>query len=177
MAQLFAPWVGKPATVEQLTAIANEATALYRTHGYPLSFVYVPAQSFADGVVRVTAVEGFIAKVRIDGDAGPAEPKLLQIAQGMLGERPLRMATFERVSQLLTRVPGIALTADAALPGSTDGATELVLKVRRQPFNVSLGADLRQPKSRAILNGVLNDPFVPGGQLTASTALGTFHLD
>ncbi|HVR53411.1 MAG TPA: POTRA domain-containing protein [Pseudorhodoferax sp.] len=177
VAQLFAPWVGRPATVEQLTAIANEATALYRAQGYPLSFVYVPAQSFADGVVRVTAVEGFVAKVRIEGDAGPAEPKLLQIAQGMLGERPLRMATFERVSQLLTRIPGIALTADAALPGSTDGATDLVLKVRRQPYNVALSADLRQPKSRAILSGVLNDPFVPGGQLTASTALGDFQLD
>lgn len=177
VARLFAPWVGKSATVQQLTAIANEATALYRAHGYPLSFVYVPAQSFADGVVRVTAVEGFVAKVRIDGDAGPAEPKLREIAEAMVGERPLRMATFERVSQLLTRVPGLALTADAALPGNTDGVTELVLKVRRQPYNVSLSADLRQPKSRAILNGVLNDPFVPGGQLTASTALGNFNTD
>jgi hemolysin activation/secretion protein len=177
VARLFSPWVGKAATVQQLTAIANEATALYRAHGYPLSFVYVPAQSFADGVVQIMAVEGFVAKVRIDGDAGPAEPKLREIAGAMVGERPLRMATFERVSQLLIRVPGVALTADAALPGNTDGVTELVLKVRRQPYNVSVSADLRQPKSRAILNGVLNDPFVPGGQLTASTALGDFSIE
>lgn len=177
VARLFAPLVHEPVTVGRLVAVAADATDLYRAQGHPLSFVYVPAQNFDEGVVRVVAVEGFIASVRIEGDAGPAEAKLRQIAQRLMRERPLKIATFERVSQLLTRVPGITLTAEASLPGTTDGATALVLKVRRQPYNVSLGADLRKPTPRAVLNGVVNDPLVPGGQLTASTLLGNFKRE
>ena len=155
-------------SVGRLVAVAAQATALYQANGNPLSFVYIPTQDFKEGVVRVVAVEGFIASLRIEGDAGPAEPKLREIAQRLMRERPLRMATFERVSQLLTRVPGITMTVEAAMPGNTDGATVLVLKVNRQPYNVSLGADLRQPIPRAVLSGVLNDPLVSGGQLSAA---------
>ncbi|MDM0015491.1 POTRA domain-containing protein [Variovorax sp. J22P168] len=171
LAKLFSPLVNQPVTIGVLVALTREATTLYQASGHPLSFVFVPEQDFADGVVRVIAVEGYVASVRIEGDAGPAEPKLREIAQRLQSERPLRQATFERVSQLLARVPGIELDATAALPARTDGATELVLKVRRQPFNLSLGADVRQPTSRAVLNGVVNDPFVSGGQLSASTLL------
>ena len=177
VAQLFTPMASGPVTVRQLVAVAAEATALYRAQDNPLSFVYIPAQEFSGGVVRVVAVEGYIADVRIEGDAGSAEPKLREISKRLMQERPLRMATFERVSQLMSRVPGITVAAEAAMPGSTDGATVLVLKVRRQPYNVSLGADLRKPVQRAMINGVLNEPLVPGGQVSASTLLGHFNLE
>jgi hemolysin activation/secretion protein len=177
VAHLFSSMAHQNVAVGRLVAVAAEATALYRASGHPLSFVFVPAQDFKDGVVRVVAVEGFIASVRIEGDAGPAESKLREFTQRLMREHPLKMASFERVSQLLTRVPGITLTAEAALPAGTDGATELVLKVKRQPYNVSLGADLRKPTPRAVLNGVLNDPLVPGGQLSASTLLSNFSKE
>jgi hemolysin activation/secretion protein len=177
VAKLFLSMARQSVTVEQLVAVAAEATKLYRAQGFPLSFVYVPAQNFADGVVRVVAVEGFIASVRIDGDAGAAEAKLREIAQGLMRERPLNMATFERVSQLLTRLPGVTLIAEAALPATTNGATALVLKVRRQPYNLSLGLDLRQPTPRTVLSGFLNDPFISGGQLSASALLENLNRE
>ncbi|MEP6568070.1 MAG: CorA family divalent cation transporter, partial [Mesorhizobium sp.] len=100
--------------------------------------------------------------------------KLREIAERLQADRPLSQATFERVTQLLARLPGVKVDATASLPETTDGATVLVLKVKRQPYNVSLGADVRQPTPRAVLSGVLNDPFGSGGQLSASTLLGNF---
>ena len=172
VAALFAPAVGSTVTVAKLVDVAAQATALYRQAGHPLSFVYLPDQRFDGGVVRVIAVEGYIGSVRIEGDAGPAEARLRDIADRLLAERPLRQSTFERITQLLLRLPGVTVTASASMPATTDGATVLVLKVDRQPYNISLGADLRQPTARAVLSGVLNDPFAPGGQLSASTLLG-----
>ncbi|MDA7417402.1 ShlB/FhaC/HecB family hemolysin secretion/activation protein [Xenophilus arseniciresistens] len=172
VAALFAPWVGQPVLVERLVQAARQASALYSARGHPLAFVYLPEQSFADGVVRVVAVEGYIASVRIEGDAGPGEERLRAMAATLQAERPLRQASFERVSQLMARLPGLNVKATAALPASTDGATTLVLHVKRQPHDLSLGADLRQPRPRAVLTGVLNDPLTAGGQLSASTLLG-----
>ena len=177
VAALFAPLAGQPTTVAQLVQRATEASALYREAGHPLSFVFVPDQTFADGVVRVVAVEGYLASLRIEGEAGPAEAKVREIAAPLLAERPLRQATFDRVTQLLARLPGMTVAATASMPGTTDGATALVLKVTRRPYDVSLGADLRQPRSRAVLNGIWNDPFVAGGQLSASTLVGDFSRE
>lgn len=172
VAKRFAPLVGRDVTVGALVALAREVSADYKARGLPLSFAFIPDQSFADGVVRVVAVEGYIAGVRIEGDAGPAAERLRAIAERLKAERPLKLPSFERAVQLLTRLPGVTVAAEASMPARTDGATELVLKVDRQPYNIALGADLRQPRSRAVLNGVLNDPFIPGGQLSASTLVG-----
>ncbi|VTY38925.1 Hemolysin transporter protein ShlB [Xylophilus ampelinus] len=172
VAAFFAPLAGQPVPVARLVQAAREATALYKEHGHPLAFVYVPEQSFEGGVVRVVAVEGYIADIRIEGDAGPSAARLRAMAEALRRERPLRQATFERATQLMARLPGLTVTATAALPGTTDGATTLVLAVKRRPYDVSLGADLRQPTPRAVLTGVINDPFIAGGQLSASTLLG-----
>lgn len=172
LAAFFAPLAGQPVPVARLVQAAREATALYKERGHPLAFVYVPEQSFDGGIVRVVAVEGYIANIRIEGDAGPSEARLRAMAETLRAERPLRQATFERATQLMARLPGLTVNATAALPGTTDGATTLVLAVKRRPYDISLGADLRQPTPRAVLTGVINDPFIAGGQLSASTLLG-----
>ncbi|MGR4871387.1 ShlB/FhaC/HecB family hemolysin secretion/activation protein [Variovorax sp. LARHSF232] len=177
LAGLFAPLAGQPVTVGQLAAVARVASAKYRDAGYPLSFVYLPEQDFAGGVVRVVAVEGYIASVRIEGDAGAAEPKLREMAQLLQADKPLRLATFERATQLMARLPGLAVTADAAMPGTTDGATVLALKVQRQPYNISLGGDMRQPTSRLVLTGRVGDLLASGSDLTASTLLGNYSRE
>lgn len=177
IAGLFAPLAGKPVTVGQLAGLARDATARYRDAGYPLSFVYLPEQDFADGVVRVVAVEGHIASIRIEGDAGAAEPKLREIAQQLQAEKPLRLATFERATQIMSRLPGLSVAAEAAMPTTTNGDAPLVLKVKREPYNVSLGADVRQPTSRLVLTGRVGDLLASGSDLSASTLLGNWERE
>ncbi len=103
----FTPLVGHDVTIAQLIETANAVTAMYKEHGYALSFAFVPAQDFANGVVRVTVVEGYVADVVIKGDAGPAERRIRAIAGRMLADRPLRQATFERYIGVLGTIPGV----------------------------------------------------------------------
>ncbi len=174
VAGLFKPLVGQPVTVASLAEIARQVTAIYQQRGYALSFCYVPQQDFKNGIVRIVAVEGYVEAVQIEGEAGAAEPKIREIAERIRQNRPLQLASFERYTQLLTQLPGLRVEARALPPLQTDGAGSMVLKVARQPYLVSLGVDLRSSKPRAVVTGILNDPLLSGGRLSASTLLGAY---
>ncbi|MDO9438756.1 ShlB/FhaC/HecB family hemolysin secretion/activation protein [Hydrogenophaga sp.] len=174
---LFAPLAGKPTSVATLVERSQQATALYQRRGYALSFFFVPMQDFANGVVRIVAVEGHVQTVRIEGNAGKAERKLREIAEHILREKPLTSATFEHFTTLLGRVPGIGIQAQVALPSNTDGATTLVLQATHKPYDITAGLETRKPNPRAVVTGVLNNPLVPGSQLGASTLLSSAKND
>jgi hemolysin activation/secretion protein len=172
VAALFAPFAGKLTTVDELSGVAQQVTALYQRQGYALSFAYLPEQDFSAGAVRVIAVEGHIATVQIEGEPGPAGPQLRELAERIRADRPLRLATFERYTQIMGQLPGLGVEATAVPPDNTDGAGTLQLKVTRQPYQVSLGMDIRTCKPRAVMTGAVNDPLLAGGRLSGSTLVG-----
>ncbi|CAG2128778.1 Hemolysin transporter protein shlB precursor [Ralstonia mannitolilytica] len=165
----FAPLAGHDVTVAQLLQAANDVTKLYAERGYPLSFAFVPAQTFEGGVVRITVVEGYVARMRIEGTPGPLEDRLREISQRMMDERPLRKETFERVTGVLALQPGVQITATVQPPTTTDGASELVLNVKRQPYTIGTGVEYRKPGVRAVITGTLNSVTPLGEQITVST--------
>lgn len=177
VAALFTPLVGQAVTLAQIVELSQQATRLYQQRGYALSFFFVPQQDFRDGRVRVVAVEGHVQTVRIEGDAGPAERKLRELADNIGREKPLRSASFEHFTELLGRLPGLVVQAQVLLPQSTDGASTLTLKVQRKPWDASFGLEARKPHPRGVLTGLINDPFASGSQLGASTLLSTADHD
>ena len=164
----FAPMAGHDITVAQLLAAANDVTKLYADRGYPLSFAFVPAQTFEGGVVRVTVVEGYVARMRVEGTPGPLEERLRAISKHMMDERPLRRETFERVTGVLALQPGVQITATVQPPTTTDGASELVLNVKRQPYTIGTGMEYRSGV-RAVITGTVNSLTPLGEQITVST--------
>ncbi len=170
---LFAPLAGKPTTVGKLIELSNSVTRLYKDRGYALSFAFLPAQDFAGGVVRVVAVEGHVASVRIDGDAGKAREQLEALGARIQADKPLRQETFDRYVQLMSQLPGLRVQASAPLPTSTDGATVLTLKSASTPYAVTVGAEGRGRKPRAVVTGTLNQWPFSASQLKASTILST----
>lgn len=177
IATAFSQFVRQQVTVAELVTAAADATQRYRSLGLPLSFVFLPDQDFAGGVVRVVAVEGFIERVRIEGDAGPAEPQVRRVAEQLLAERPLTQAGFERVTGLLAQLPGLTVSADATMPSTTNGATTLNLRVKRSPYNLLLGADVRSPAPRLVATGVWSDPTLAGSEVNASTLVGDWSRE
>jgi hemolysin activation/secretion protein len=177
VAALFTPLVGRAVTLGEVVERSQQATQLYQRRGYALSFFFVPQQDLRDGAVRVVAVEGHVQALQIDGDAGAAEPKLREIAERLRREKPLRRETFEHVTELLGRLPGLSLQAEVRLPTSTDGASTLLLKVRRKPYDVVVGLEARKPHPRAVLTGSVNDLIAPGSQLGASVLLSSARKD
>ncbi|WP_439893698.1 ShlB/FhaC/HecB family hemolysin secretion/activation protein (plasmid) [Ralstonia sp. 25C] len=169
IAAYFAPLAGHDITVAQLLQAANDVTKLYADRGYPLSFAFVPAQTFEGGVVRVTVVEGHVARMRVEGTPGPLEGRLREISQRLMDEKPLRRETFERVTGVLAQQPGVQITATVQPPTTTDGASELVLNVKRQPYTIGTGIEYRKPGVRAVITGTLNSVTPFGEQITVST--------
>ncbi|WP_240939357.1 ShlB/FhaC/HecB family hemolysin secretion/activation protein [Diaphorobacter sp. HDW4A] len=168
---LLSPLAGGTHTIADLMAAAQKVTALYQERGYALSFAFVPAQDFAGGVVRFSVVEGYLQRVELEGDFGKSESLVREIAEPLLKERPLTSATFQKQTQLMTRLPGIEIAAIANLPTTTDGATPLVLKAKHKPIIISVGGELRKPTSRFMANLLINDPFWQGSQFQFSTLL------
>jgi hemolysin activation/secretion protein len=177
VAALFTPLVGQAVTVGEIVERSQQASGLYQQQGYALSFFFVPVQNFENGVVRIVAVEGHVQTVRIEGDPGKAEARLREIAEHIQREKPLRTATFEHVTALLGRLPGIGIQAQVQLPTSTDGASTLVIQARHKPYDLAVGLETRQPHPRAVVTGAVNDPLVPGSQLGVSTLLSTARND
>ncbi|MEZ0605375.1 ShlB/FhaC/HecB family hemolysin secretion/activation protein [Paraburkholderia sp. IW21] len=171
VAQRFTPLVGKDTTIGDLIEVANGVTKLYQNRGYALSFAFIPAQTFDDGVVRVTVVEGYVSTVKVTGNAGAVEDKIRAIADHIVADRPLRRATFERYVNVLGLLPGVKVAANVPPPQNTDGATTLELKVDRKPFDVSTGIDFNHPGVQGLLTATENGLTAPGEQLSVSALL------
>jgi hemolysin activation/secretion protein len=173
VAALFAPLAKQPTTVAKLADLARQVTEMYKENGYALSFAYVPEQDFKDGTVRVVAVEGFVDTVTIEGNAGPAEARIREIAQLIKQSKPLQLAHFERYTQLMGQLPGVTFEALATPPAQTNGAGSMRVKVARKPYELSIGADIRSSRPRAVVTGIVNDPLMAGSRVSATTLLGS----
>lgn len=171
VAQRFTPLVGKDTTIGELIEIANGVTRLYQDRGFALSFAFIPAQTFDDGIVRVTVVEGYVSTVKVTGKAGPVEDRIRSIADHIVADRPLRRATFERYINVLGLLPGIKVAANVPPPQNTDGATSLELNVERKPFDVSVGVNFNQPGVQGLLTATENGLTSLGEQLSVSALL------
>jgi hemolysin activation/secretion protein len=169
VAQHFSPFVGKDITIGQIVEAANDVTRLYQARGYALSFAFIPAQTFDNGVVRVTVVEGYVATVKITGNPGGVEAKIRAITDRIRNERPLRRATFERYVNVLGLLPGVKIAATVQPPQSTDGATSLDLNVERKPFNVATGIDFHHPGVQGLVTVTENGLASLGENLSVAT--------
>lgn len=165
----FAPLANRDTTVAELLTAANKVTAMYRERGYPLSFAFIPAQTFENNIVIVSVVEGYVRSVKVEGNPGYGEERLKLIAEQLKEGRPLRQETFERVSGILSLQPGVQIVANVPPPTTTDGGTDMVLTVKRKPVTAGVGADFRQPGIRGLLTASANGLTPFGEQVTVST--------
>ena len=171
VAALFQPLAGQQVTLEQLALAVQQATQLYQKAGFPLSFVYMPEQSFEQGIVRIRAVEGYVQQVNIQGNVGRSEALLREVAQPILEERPLQGDVFTRQTLIMARMLHLHVKAQANLPQTTDGATPLTLEVEQEPVVFNLSGDFTQSNPKAIANLTLNDALWAGSQWQFSALL------
>ncbi len=173
---LLAPLAGKEITLGELVQQVDRITQRYRDAGYPLSFALVQNQSFADGLVVVTVVEGYVSDVRIDGDIGNARDRLEALAGPLKAERPLTQATLERVLNLMRTVPGVKFTPALDLPRRADGATALVLAATRRPVGLTGSVADLGTGMQPIVNMAANS-LTPLGEQVKLTAAVPFNHD
>ncbi|WP_322009473.1 ShlB/FhaC/HecB family hemolysin secretion/activation protein [Paraburkholderia sp. J12] len=171
VAQRFAALANHDITIGQLIETADGVTKLYQSRGYALSFAFVPAQDFANGVVRIVVVEGYVADVKITGKPGALEDKIRAIAAHIVDDRPLRTATFQRYINVLGLLPGLKVSANVPPPTNTDGATTLELDAQHKPVDLSTGIDFNHPGVQGLITATENGLTPFGEQLSISALL------
>lgn len=169
IAEKFTPLANREITVAELLQAAESVTQMYKDAGYPLSFAFVPAQSFENGKVLITVVEGYVANITVKGKPGPAEARLRKIAEQLKKDRPLRQESFEHYVNVLAQQPGMQVNATVQPPTTTDGACDMVLEVKRKPFTFGTGVEWMSPGVRAIATATTNSLTPLGEQLSFST--------
>lgn len=150
VAAQFSPMAGREIAIADLIRQAATVTQMYQDAGYPLSFAFVPAQAFEQGIVLITVVEGYVGKITVNGNPGRSEDKIRDLAAALQQHKPLRQNDFERYTRILGLLPGMAVSATVHPPRTTDGASEMVVDVKRKPYSFSVAAEFRDPGIRAI---------------------------
>lgn len=130
--------IDREVTVGDLIEATRRLTQRYQQDGYLLSYAYLPLQDFAEGRLRVVLVEGYIRDYELQGDIGRVSAYLDKLVNKLKAERPLTRKTFERYTSLMSRVPGLTLQAQVPPPGTTDGASKLMVQASRKPFTTSM---------------------------------------
>lgn len=138
LAAVYQPMVGREASLAELIEATRSITQRYQADGYLLSYAFLPTQRFEQGVVRVVLVEGYVKDYELRGELGAVEGHVHQLLAKIQGERPLTRKTFERYTSLLSRIPGVTISAQVPPPGTTDGASHLLAEASRKPWTSSL---------------------------------------
>ncbi|MCU1735695.1 MULTISPECIES: ShlB/FhaC/HecB family hemolysin secretion/activation protein [unclassified Pseudomonas] len=125
-------------TVGELIEATRRLTQRYQQDGYLLSYAFLPVQDFAEGRLRVVLVEGYISDYELQGDVGRVSGYLDKLVTKLKAVRPLTRKAFERYTSLMSRVPGITLQASVPPPGTTDGASKLMVQASRKPFTTTM---------------------------------------
>ncbi|WP_341668997.1 ShlB/FhaC/HecB family hemolysin secretion/activation protein [Alcaligenes sp. SDU_A2] len=174
---ILEPLAGKRLTIAELIKQVNRITTLYQEQGYPLSFAILQEQSFTDGHVKVTVVEGHVAGLRIDGDPGRSEARIRRVAQAMLDEKPLTQRTLERTMNLLRTIPGLKIDPKLDMPSRTDGASELVIAATHNSIAVNASVAEMGSSKQGIVQLSANSLTPLGEELKLTAAIPTSSED
>jgi hemolysin activation/secretion protein len=138
----YASILEKEVTLAEIYRVVEGLTAKYRNDGYVLSQVFVPAQTVESGSIRLQALEGYIANVRVEGGTDEMRQRVKKYGDKVRASRPVTMAAIERYVLLINDLPGFAAHAVLA-PSTVPGASDLVLQLARRREQSDLSSDNR----------------------------------
>lgn len=169
LAQSFERYLASQVGQAELDKITADITERYRRAGYLLSYATLPEQSVRSGIVRIRVVEGYVDKVRIQGDSRTAAA-VRGLGERLGADRPLSKSTLERSLGLARDIPGVVL-ADARISRSPrDPARhQLTISLRSDRIRTLTYTDNRGTIGGARVRGYtsfnLASIAVPGDQL------------
>jgi hemolysin activation/secretion protein len=138
---LIAGTTGPAVPLANIEAARLAILNLYRQTGYALTTV--SAALDRSGRLRFVVIEGYIAKIRLEGDIGPAATQVLRFLNNLVGQRPIDTATLERYLLLVQDIPGVAIHAVLRPAPDDPGALTLIAQLSRQEFDGQLSVDNR----------------------------------
>ncbi len=159
------PFVGRTIDTKVLGEIAGAVAQVYaEKSNIALYTIVVADQSFEDGALRLSAIEGFIEHVDLSGDVSGRLERVTKYSSRLMTEHPLTRSTFQRYLSLIRDIPGLSIDAKL-LRGNAPGAVRLVLVLSQKKWHLALSADDQgsnplgrvQMQAKASLYGLLRE--------------------
>jgi hemolysin activation/secretion protein len=172
---IAAPYTGHPISLANANDLAAKVTAAYRDAGYILVRAVVPAQQIDRGTLRIQILQGYIDKVRIQGDAGGARSYLEAYGARIADTKPLTARVLERELLLASDLAGMNVRSVLTASQTAPGAADLTLVVEPRKVEAFVGVDNRGSRFLGpyeVQGGVFfNDAFGTGGRLGLNGAV------
>ena len=171
--EVIADYVDRDITLEQIYQAADSLQRFYRSQGYLLASVYVPAQKISSGRVKLEVVEGRLSSIQIEGDLKSYEAGYLisHFDSMELGEI-ISSTDLEEKLLLLNDLPGLTARA-LILPGASYGSSDIAIQTLEDRSKVTLRVNNHGRKSlgelRLEAGWLLANPFLQGDQINLST--------
>jgi len=140
---LAAGYLGREMPLAEVFRLAEEVTAEYRRRGFVLSRAVVGPQRIETGVVTIQVLEGYVASVKIEGDAGGYRPFLESYMAPVLAGRPTSGDALSRALLLARDLRGPSVRAVVTPSATLPGAADISLVVEQKPVEGFVALDNR----------------------------------
>lgn len=155
-----------------LERLAEQITLYYRSHGFPLSRAYIPAQTLSGGNVRIAVLEAHYGQVSLVNHSRVSDDLLKSILAALQPGAAVAEAGLERALLLASDVPG-AVVGSTLAPGATPGSSDLdVSAAPGAPATGTVGVDdagnRYTGRARANAEIDFNNPFHRGDTFSVS---------
>ena len=180
LSAMLAPCVGRETTLTELNAALARVTAYCRSHGYPASAAYLPAQDSKDGKVTVKIIPGRYGEIKLDNHSRLKDKVARQLLRGLQPGSIIRSSKLETALYSISDVSGTRAVGVLA-PGKAFGTSDVTVRIEDgKPTNTVLYAENYGAKSsgryRYGLQHTLYDVGGTGGRLGLGTLISNSHM-
>lgn len=114
-------------TLADLELLASQLTRYYRTRGYFVARVYVPAQEIANGVLTLRVVEGTIGRFVLDNKSLLKDEVVQGILDHVKAYDIVSLDTLERAMLIVNDTPGARVVRADVKPGDAVGTSDFIV--------------------------------------------------
>lgn len=180
LSAMLAPCVGRETTLTELNAALARVTAYCRSHGYPASAAYLPAQDSKDGKVTVKVIPGRYGEIKLDNHSRLKDKVARQLLRGLQPGSIIRSSKLETALYSISDVSGTRAVGVLA-PGKAFGTSDVTVRIEDgKPTNTVLYAENYGAKSsgryRYGLQHTVYDVGGTGGRLGLGTLISNSHM-
>ena len=118
---------GKRYTLQELELLAAQLTRYYRSMGYFVARVYIPAQEVKDGALTLRVIEGRYGQFKIDNKSLADDTTVQGIVDDIKKYDVVSLDTIERAMLILNDTPGVQVIRADILPGEQVGSSDFAI--------------------------------------------------
>jgi hemolysin activation/secretion protein len=168
---IYAPYLGKKVTSQDIEEIMKKIEALYKAQGYLTTFAYLPEQQIKEGVIEIGILEGKAGELKVEGNKYFSSALIEKFFHSKKNEI-LNLRVLQRDVLRLNKISDLELKTVISA-GKEPGTSDITLTAKdRFPWHIGTGLS----NSGTRLSGKFPPSFYVRGT-NATGCADTFYLN